>query len=305
VVKTIVILYCLLYPAALSAQSDSVHQSRAKGKRLLIVTGANVAFFTGSFIALNKAWYSEYERSGFHFFNDNPEWNQMDKAGHVWSTYHIARLSTEMWQWAGLNRRSSAIAGAASGLAYQSIIEFQDAYSAAWGFSWGDVGANVVGAGMFVLQDELWKAQRVSVKMGYHPYAYPHELLNRRNQLFGSSVPERILKDYNSQTYWLSANISSFFPQSNFPKWLNVAAGYSSDGMYGGRTNSWSDAEGQAFDYTGVRRQRRVYLSPDVDLTRIPVKSKLLKSAFFVLHSLRIPLPALELANGRVSGVIR
>ncbi len=36
------------------------------------------------------------------------------------------------------------------------------------------------------------------------------DLKSRRNELFGKSFAERILKDYNSQTYWISANISSF-----------------------------------------------------------------------------------------------
>lgn len=299
-VKRTVILFCLQSFILTSfAQVDTLVPSSFNSKKLIIVAGANAAFYTGSFIALNKAWYADYDKMKFHFFNDNPEWNQMDKAGHVWSTYHVSRLSKEMWEWTGLKSNTSVILGGVSGMVYQSIIEIQDAYSAEWGFSWGDVGANVAGAGLFVLQELGGNDQKVSVKLGYWPKKYPGDLVGRRDQLFGSSLAERILKDYNSQTYWLSANVSSFFPESKFPVWLNIAFGYGADGMYGGRSNTWIDKEGIAHDYTDIRRVRRFYLSPDVDLTRIRTRSKVLKKVFFVLNMVKVPAPALEVATGQ------
>jgi hypothetical protein len=41
-------------------------------------------------------------------------------------------------------------------------------------------------------------------------------------------------------------------------------------------------------------RQRRWYLSFDIDLTRLPVKSKALKGLFSVVNMLKFPAPALE-----------
>lgn len=304
VVKRMLILFCLLYPLLPSfAQTDSLPSVRKK--RVAFVAAANGIFYTGSFVALNRAWYADYPKTTFHFFNDNAEWNQMDKAGHVWSTLHIARYSTEMWRWSGLDHQLSVILGGISGMAYQTIIEMQDAYSSAWGFSWGDVGANTIGAGAFVLQELTWKEQRLQVKLGYWPSTYPPDLIQRRNQLFGKSTAERLLKDYNSQTYWVSANVASFFPSSRVPKWLNLAAGYSAGGMYGGRTNKWTDKEGTHHDYTFINRARKYYVAPDIDLTKIPVKAKWLKSVFFVLNAVKIPTPALELTNGSIKGVIR
>lgn len=298
-VKRSVILFSLLSIILNAfAQVDSVVSRGFNSKKLVIVAAANAAFYTGSFIALNKAWYADYDKTKFHFFNDNPEWNQMDKAGHVWTTYHVSRLSKEMWQWTGLNNKTSAILGGASGMVYQSIIEIQDAYSTQWGFSWGDVGANVAGAGLFVLQ-EISGKQRVSVKLTYWPKKYPDELVGRRDQLFGKSMPERVLKDYNSQTYWLSANISSFLPDVKLPKWLNVAFGYGADGMYGGRSNVWTDKEGVTHDYSNIRRVRKFYLSPDVDLTQIYTRSKVLKKVFFVLNMVKVPAPAFQITTGK------
>ena len=298
-VKSSLILICLQSIILTAfAQGDTLTTQKFNRKKLIVVAGANAIFYTGSFIALNKAWYAEFDKTKFHLFNDNPEWNQMDKAGHVWSTYQVSRLSKEMWQWTGLNNNTAAILGGVSGMVYQSIIEIQDAYSTEWGFSWGDVGANVAGAGLFVLQEIAGSDQKVAVKLSYCHKKYPAELIGRRNQLFGSSLPERMLKDYNAQTYWLSANVKSFFPESGLPSWLNIAFGYGADGMYGGRSNTWTDNEGVTHDYTHIRRARKFYLSPDVDLTRIPTRSKVLKKVFFVLNMVKVPAPSLVLATG-------
>src|SRR3712207_8632374 len=46
------------------------------------------------------------------------------------------------------------------------------------------------------------------------PYTtlFRSDLNMRANDLYGSSFAERMIKDYNGQTYWLSANLKSFMP---------------------------------------------------------------------------------------------
>ncbi len=270
-----------------------------------LVAGLHAAFWTSSYIALDKTWYSNYPRSSFHFFNDNSEWEQMDKFGHVWTAYNLARASAELWSWSGLQRKRSVLYGGLSAIAYQSIIEIQDGFSAEWGFSWGDMTANVVGAAAYVSQELGWKDQRIQIKMSYWPYSYSPDLMARRNQLFGSGPIERTLKDYNSQTYWLSGNLRSFFPKSSLPAWLNIAVGYSADGMLGGTENQWMDKQGNYFDRSDIPRVRRFFLSPDIDLTKIKTRSKLLKTIFFTLNILKIPSPAIEInGKGKIVGHI-
>jgi hypothetical protein len=55
--------------------------------------------------SLNQLWYADYARSDFHFINDNAEWLQMDKAGHI-SSYHLGRLGAEMLEWSGAIKRA-------------------------------------------------------------------------------------------------------------------------------------------------------------------------------------------------------
>lgn len=267
--------------------------------RLIIATGGHAALWAASFVALNKAWYADYPKSSFHFFNDKKEWNQVDKTGHAWTSYQLSRVSGEIWKWTGLSPRKSAWLGGASAFAYQSIIEILDGFSGEWGFSLGDMEANLIGSGGYIAQELLWKEQRIQLKMSYWPYKYSNDLKNRRDQLFGSSLPERMLKDYNSQTYWVSANINSFIPQLNFPKWLNISFGYGSDIMLGGFENKWADKNGIVFDRSNLARTRRWYLSPDIDLTKIHTRSKFLRSLFFLASMIKIPAPALEFNSSR------
>ena len=48
----------------------------------------------------------------------------------------------------------------------------------------------------------------------------------------------------------------------------------------------------------GLRPYRQYYLSFDVDLRRIPTRSKFLRRSFYALSIIHLPAPALEL-NGR------
>jgi len=267
--------------------------------RLIIATAGHAALWAGSFAALNKAWYADYPKSSFHFFNDKKEWNQVDKTGHAWTSYQLSRASGEVWKWAGLSPRKSAWLGGASAFAYQSIIEILDGFSEEWGFSVGDMEANLVGSAGYIAQELLWKEQRIQLKMSYWPYKYSNDLKGRRDQLFGSTIQERMLKDYNSQTYWVSANINSFIPQWNFPKWLNISFGYGSDIMLGGFENKWTDKNGVVFDRSNLARTRRWYLSPDIDLTKIHTRSKFLRSIFFLASMIKVPAPALEFNSNR------
>ena len=280
---------------AVANQAQGTNTRSPDKKRIWLVAGGHAAVWAISYVALNKAWYADYPKEDFHFFNDWEEWNQMDKAGHVWTAYQLSRFSTEAWRWTGLKKSTSIWIGSASAVAYQSIIEIQDGFSSQWGFSWGDMTANIVGAAAFAAQELTWGDQRIQIKMSYWPYEYPDDLIERRNQLFGTGSLERILKDYNSQTYWASANLKSFLPNSNLPKWLNISFGYASELMLGGRENTWTDKDGVYHDRTDIERKRRFFLAPDIDLTKIKTKSKFIRGLLFTLNAVKFPAPALEL----------
>jgi hypothetical protein len=270
--------------------------------RMRLVAGAQVLAYGGTLAVLYQTWYKNYPQSNFHFFDDNFEWKQVDKVGHAWSAYTESRVTMEAYRWAGASRKQRIWLGGLSGFAFQTIIETLDGFSSEWGWSWGDISANTVGSGLLVGQELLWDEQRISFKFSFHKKAYNEPaLLARANNLYGTSLPERMLKDYNGQTYWFSANLKSFFKQSNLPSWLNIAVGYGAEGMLGAGDNKWVDKKtGVYYDRTDIPRYRQWYLSPDVDFTRIKTRSKYLKVLFFALNSLKFPAPSVELSQGKL-----
>ncbi len=273
-------------------------------RRVRWVAAANIAGYSGALVALNAIWYAKYPRSGFHFFNDNAEWLQMDKVGHVYSAYLESSASMELWRWAGLPRKKRIWIGGLSGVAYQSIIEILDGFSAEYGFSPGDFAANIIGSAAFVSQELAWDEQKIKIKFSFHRKNYGEADLNARaNDLYGKSEAERFIKDYNAQSYWLSANLHSFFPETKLPRWLNVSVGYGAEGMFGARSNVAVDKNGTViFDRTDIKRYRQWYLSPDIDLTKIRTNKKGVKIALFILNSFKFPAPTLEYSNGSFKG---
>ena len=263
--------------------------------RVYLATAGSAAMYTGGLIALSNAWYKDYPQSSFHFFNDNNDWLQVDKAGHVFSAYTTGKWSMEMWRWAGLSKKQRIWAGGLSGTVFLTVVEVLDGFSSGWGFSIGDLGADLAGSGLFIAQELAWNEQRVQVKFSFHRNSYADpSLSNRADELFGTHTWERMLKDYNGQTYWMSANLKSFFKKINLPVWLNIAIGYGADGMFGGTENRMKDKNGLIlFDRTDVPRYRQWYLAPDIDLTKIKTKSKFLRSTFFLLNSLKFPAPSI------------
>lgn len=269
--------------------------------RRWLVGGTTVVGFGGSFAFLNAAWYKNHPRSSFHTFDDSGEWMQMDKIGHAWSGYHISRVATAAWDWAGVKPNTAILLGSGSSLAYLLSIEYLDGLSADWGWSWPDVAADVFGTGLYAGQQLAWKDQRIQIKFSAHRNNYETALELRADKLFGTSLPERILKDYNGQTYWLSANIRSFLPASKLPSWLNIAVGHGAEGMFGGYENLARDKDGNiTFDRRDIPRRRQWYLAPDIDLTRIKTRSRFLRSLFSVVNVVKVPAPALELSGGKL-----
>jgi hypothetical protein len=255
----------------------------------------------GALLVLNEAWYKQYPRTRFQRFSDGKEWLQVDKAGHGWSAYQMGRAAAALWQWAGVPQKKAVLLGSAGSLFFLTVIEWMDGHAQKWGWSWADMAANGGGILLFAGQQLGWKEQRFQLRFSAVPQHYPSGLIQRRTELFGRSMPERILKDYNGQTYWLSANLKSLAPNSRIPAWLNMAAGYGAKGMWGGFSNRAFDPNGYTiFDRTDIARKRQWYLSPDVDFTQIKTNHKGLKTAFFLLNCIKFPAPALELSGKKL-----
>ncbi len=179
------------------------------------------------------------------------------------------------------------------GLIFLTGVELLDGTSSRWGFSWWDMAANAAGTALYMGQERAWNEQRVVLKLS----ARHTEFAAMRPDLLGDGPVERYLKDYNGQTLWASFNLHAFLPESRLPAWLNVAVGLGATGM----VTAGAPLPGDPLAH-GLHRHRRLFIAPDVDLTRIRTRSKVLRTALFVLNSIKVPAPALEYGGGRLHG---
>ncbi len=242
-----------------------------------------------SYIMLNELWYKNYPRTSLHSFNDNSEWLQVDKVGHAFTSYTLARYLNSYFEH-NLNLESDSWRGAATSMLYMTSIELLDGRSAQWGFSWGDMIANTSGIFLFSAQDFLWNEQRITLKFSYTPSSFA----SYNEEVLGRNFQQRILKDYNAQTYWASFNIHKFLASgATFPRWLNIAIGYGATKM--------TSANFVVDDVNNFQREREFYFSFDADLERVRWKKKWMKRTAKILSFIKIPGPTFEIRdNGKI-----
>jgi len=261
--------------------SDTLNKPR---RNALVISQSSLAALT--LVGLNQLWYADFERSKFRTTNDNSQWLQMDKLGHVYASYQLGRLGAESLNWAGVSEKDQLIYGATLGLSFLTAVEVFDGFSQEWGFSWGDMLANAGGTVLYVGQGLLWKEQRIALKYSFSNTDFAPLNPNK----LGNGLTEEFLKDYNGQTYWLRFNLNSFLKTNFIPNWLNLALGYGANGMLTGKDDNLL--------FPNQDRYRQFYLSFDIDLTRIKTNSNLLKTLFSIFNTIKVPIPTLEF-NGK------
>ncbi len=278
------LLVLSLVGGAIAQERDSI---KVNHKRLRAVVGTTSLIYVGSLVSLGTVWYEDLGK--FHFFDDNSGWRYMDKWGHAATAFQVGRAGIKVFRWTGMEEKKAIWFGGTVGLAFLTSVEVFDGMSEDWGFSWGDVAANTLGTGLAIGQELLWQESRISIKWSYRDSRYAQF----RPELLGDGPTTRWLKDYNGQTYWVSANIHAFLPEeSRFPKWLNVAVGYGAEGLTGADRNPEFNEAGVALPT--FRRYGQLYFGPDIDLSRIKTNSKPVNFLFQVLSFVKFPLPALE-----------
>ncbi len=276
-------------------------------RRFRLLAGTGMTIYVGGMGLLQNLWYAQYPRSAFHLFNDEGEWLQMDKVGHLISSYQGSKWAYGALRWSGMKNKNAAWLGMSAGTVFLATIEMLDGFSAEWGFSWSDITANTTGCALFGVQQAVWDEQRIIVKVSNTPRKYPLTTIrsidntktttirDRTNDLYGDNYTQTFFKDYNQIIIWFSANPKSFYKNSRLPDWLNVAVGYSGENMYGGYKNEWpAKAPEFRLSDTDYPRHRQFYLSLDIDLSRIKTKSKFVKTLARTFNFVKIPAPAVE-----------
>ena len=300
----------------LKAQTDSTRipffaaKSQPDRARLIGLSAGIGLSYSAATVGLWQAWYANYPRGRFRFFNDWAEWRQMDKAGHAFSTYFESLWTGQLYHWAGMPQKKAAWIGFGGGMLFQTTLEVLDGFSTQWGFSWWDKAFNVAGGGLYLGQELGWGEQRIGMKLSVHRPRYSTapiyaldgsgastSLKERGGDLYGTSFAELFFKEYNGQTIWLTVNPASFCQERPqwLPPWLNLAFGYGIENVFGGRSNTWTDAQGLMFSAPAAYpRYSQFFFSLDLDWRRLPFKHPFLRFVFAALNIIKLPFPTLE-----------
>jgi hypothetical protein len=284
-----VFLICFFGVSAFESDTLALKLSQQK-KQNTIISSFVIGAGASSFIGLNELWYKDFPQRNFHFYNDSKDWMQMDKFGHAFSSYQIGRNFYNTLKTSDSNRNKNIFLGGASGLIYLTGMEILDGKSAQWGFSNSDMIANTLGYFLFASQEYFLQEQFISLKFSYQKSAFA----DMRPETFGRNFQQRLLKDYNGQTYWLSAPLSlNRANTKRFTRWLCISFGYSIDeNLY---------ADNNINSVNNFHATREFFFSFDADLNRIEWRRKWMKKIASVINFIKIPSPTIGIrSDGKV-----
>lgn len=292
IISNILLVLSMLHLSGVALSQDSLELVNPVVNKKMLATAivTESVLYAGLMSGLGFVWYKDAERVPFHLYKDGKGYLQIDKTGHAYGAYVESYLCYNWLRKAGVSKNKSLLFGGTMGLVMQTPIEVFDGIYENWGFSWSDMAANAAGSALLIGQEILFDRQFFQYKFGFRRSEYA----DLSNGMLGENALESLFYDYNGHTYWLSTNVNNFIKNNRVPPWLNIAVGYSANGMYGEFENraTWGGVA-----LPEAERYRQILLSPDIDWTKIPVKSKLLKDLFHALNFIKFPAPAVEV-NG-------
>jgi len=127
------------------ASTDSV-SGKVSNKKVALYAGGIGAVYVGGMVTLSQTWYNKDSQTKFHFFNDNAEWKQVDKAGHFWGAFQESKGGVDALKQTGLSEKQAIWLGSLTGILLQTPIELLDGYQESYGASVGDLVANTAGS---------------------------------------------------------------------------------------------------------------------------------------------------------------
>jgi uncharacterized protein YfiM (DUF2279 family) len=267
---------------------DSVPAPAINKKILYSAIVTESAVYLGGMSYLQFVWYKDKELVPFEFYNDSKGYLQIDKCGHSFASYGESYVAYRWLRNAGVSRNKALLYGGTMGIVLQAPIEIFDGMYEGWGFSWSDVVANTAGSALLIGQELLFNEQVVRFKISYSR----SDISKKAYGYLGNNALDGFFYDYNSHSFWLSMNANKLFMKDVLPPWLNIAVGYSADGMLG-EFNNRSYYDGHKLPQ--YDRTRQFLLSLDVDWEKIPTHSRFLKTVFSGLNFIKIPFPTLEI----------
>lgn len=257
---------------------SSLGKTKIHPVRLSLVLGGMFTGWLGMHIYYSRTWWKN--RQNFFKFAEDPFYaREVDKLSHVFTADLVTVSSSELFEWTGLNPTLSIILGSSTAIAYETYIEINDGFSPDWGFDWGDMAANFIGALYPVAQRFVKPLNAINIKWSFKPSWLEGKLRN---------YPD-LLDDYTSMKFWITFNPYDLLPkkmQKYYPSFLGYGLGVS--------LRNASHVTGSTY------ASREYYLAFDIDITKLPGDTKFLKVLKKLLNFYHLPTPGIRLSGGAV-----
>lgn len=236
--------------------------------RKIVATGIIAGMIGTSTIWAVDAWWQGRSHP-FNFYSEgwfNDYSLGMDKIGHAYTSYFYFHTFHNIMLWGGFDPSTAFWWGAGITELLAFSLEVGDGFST-FGFSYEDLVSNTLGLTYAALQTRIPWLQNFSLKWSYIP-------VGQRDGL-------NFTQHYDSHTYWLSFNIHELLPDTwneYWPKWLQLAAGYS-------------------VDERQTRREGVIGLDLNLEILPAPSADVLLVEK--TLNMFHVPAPALKFTDGK------
>lgn len=248
--------------------------------KMTILGVAAAGAFTGFHIYYANTWWKD-QRDFFKYAADGYYARNMDKASHIFTANFFTVATATAYEWAGVSPDKALFYGAITSMAYETYIEINDGFAPNWGFDWGDMGANILGAVYPFIQNEVKPLENINFKWSFHP-----DWLAKK-----TAEGDDLLDDYTNMTFWMSVNPMIVLPRSVtdakfYPKFLALALGMS--------LQNASHSGGSA------NAKTEWYIALDLDITKLPGKSDFMKKLKKILNFYHFPAPAVRISPSGV-----
>lgn len=180
------------------------------------------------------AWYAGQTKGEFVFarerwFDGRTYAGGADKLGHAFANYVMTRIAAQELQWGGFSALTSSLTASTLTLAFFVGIEVKDGFHKGFGFSRGDVLANVVGLG---LANAMLASPRLDELLDFRMSYFPSLEFAQRLAAGNIDVGE----DYTGMDFGLWLHLGSLSAVQQQPRWwaarfVDVGIGYATRGF--------------------------------------------------------------------------
>ena len=190
-------------------------------------TWAYFAWFRG---AHEKPFFFESDWSGENPFALHEYAGGADKWGHAFASYGLSRGTTELLVAGGWRRWPASLV--ASGLAAAAFTTQELKDGNIWGFEVGDFVADLTGAGLSLLMENVPAVDRVvDFRLQYWPSRDFRKLFREHPFSRGDGVD--IAQDYSGMSFQLAVHLAPLADAGEalwWTQWIDVVVGFESRG---------------------------------------------------------------------------